>query len=49
MGHTEKIPDAELERGDGPAPCDGVDIEVKAKKVEPEDKSEPEKSTAKTK
>jgi hypothetical protein len=49
MGHTTKISDYELDRGDGPEPCEGVDIEVKAKTVEPEDKPEPKKSAAKTK
>jgi hypothetical protein len=28
MGHTTSISDYELERGDGPPPCEGVDIEV---------------------
>lgn len=27
MGHTEKISDYEMARGDGPPPCEGVDIE----------------------
>ncbi|MGZ6800654.1 MAG: hypothetical protein ACXVGR_12600 [Mycobacteriaceae bacterium] len=52
MGHTTRISDYELERGDGPEPCEGYDIEaeVKAKKVEPEDDKKPVTSTrAKTK
>jgi hypothetical protein len=56
MGHTTSISDYELERGDGPPPCDGVDIEAPAEKsarqskvVEPEPKPAAKKTTAKTK
>lgn len=33
MGHTTSISDYELERGDGPPPCEGVDIEGQAENV----------------
>lgn len=51
MGCTTKISDYELERGDGPEPCEGYDIEaeresaVKSKVVEPQDDKKPVSST----
>lgn len=49
MGYTTSIPEPELQRGDGPPPCEGHDIDVKAKQVVPEEKPEPKKSTARSK
>lgn len=47
MGCTTKISDYELERGDGPEPCEGYDIEAerKSKVVEPQDDKKPVSST----
>lgn len=58
MGYTTSIPEPELERGDGPPPCEGYDIEAeeaeekpktKSKKVEPAEKKPPVTTTASTK
>lgn len=56
MGHTTSISEYELERGDGPPPCEGYDIEEQAEKVvtkskvvEAESKPAAKKTTAKTK
>lgn len=35
MGHTTKISDYEMAHGDGPPPCEGVDIEAPAKTENP--------------
>lgn len=36
MGYTTSIPEPELERGDGPEPCEGVDAEAAVKTERPE-------------
>jgi hypothetical protein len=41
MGYTTSIPEPELERGDGPPPCEGVDIEAARAKENPAPEKHP--------
>lgn len=47
MGHTTKISDYELERGDWIQPCEGYDVEAQAESESKQSKSAPKKTQTK--